>query len=205
MRTITLEEHFATPAFLEGPGRKLKEQAKSFGGRAAAVLEQLCDLGDRRIAEMDAASIDVQVLSLTSPGTEQLDGAEAVSLAREANESLADAIRNHPTRFGGLASLPTAAPDAAVVELERAIQSCFQLTILINRCATRALSWTGCRSALPTESASHTGTQSSCLCYKGRWRGHWTAGWSPATAAGLPDQYGLRSRDRFTRRHLVSG
>jgi hypothetical protein len=28
MRTITLEEHYATPGFLDGPGRKLKEQIK---------------------------------------------------------------------------------------------------------------------------------------------------------------------------------
>ena len=30
MRTITLEEHFATPRFLDGPGRDLKEQAEKF-------------------------------------------------------------------------------------------------------------------------------------------------------------------------------
>ncbi len=29
MRTIALEEHFATPAFIEGPGRQLKEQAQT--------------------------------------------------------------------------------------------------------------------------------------------------------------------------------
>jgi hypothetical protein len=82
MRTITLEEHYASQAFLAGPGRKLKEQAERFGGRAAKLFEQLCDLGDKRIAEMDAANIDVQVLSLTSPGTEQLEAAEAVAGAR---------------------------------------------------------------------------------------------------------------------------
>ena len=27
MRTITQEEHYAPPAFMEGPGRELKEQA----------------------------------------------------------------------------------------------------------------------------------------------------------------------------------
>jgi hypothetical protein len=27
MRTITLEEHYATPAFMDGPGRQIKEQA----------------------------------------------------------------------------------------------------------------------------------------------------------------------------------
>jgi uncharacterized protein len=122
MRTITLEEHFATPAFLEGPGRKLKEQARSFGGPAGTVLEQLCDLGEKRVAEMDAAAIDVQVLSLTSPGMEQLDRTEAPALAREANEFLANAVRDLPTRFGGFAALPTAAPDAAVAELERTVR-----------------------------------------------------------------------------------
>ena len=121
MRTITLEEHFASPAFLDGPGQKLKEQAAKVGGPAARFLEQLSDLGDKRIAEMDAAGIDMQILSLTSPGVEQLEAAEAAVFARETNDFLAEAIRSHPTRFGGFAALPTANPDAAVAELERTI------------------------------------------------------------------------------------
>ena len=122
MRTITLEEHFAGPGFLDGPGRGLKEQALKFGGPAAKLLEQLCDLGDKRIAEMDAAHIDMQILSLTSPGAEQLEAAEAAALARETNDYLADAVRSHPTRFGGFATLPTADPNAAAAELERTIR-----------------------------------------------------------------------------------
>ena len=52
MRTITLEEHFATPRFFEGPGRDLKEQAEKFNNaRALKLIPQLCDLGDKRIAE----------------------------------------------------------------------------------------------------------------------------------------------------------
>src|SRR6202050_678909 len=121
MRTITLEEHFAGPGFLDGPGRRLKEQASKFGGPAAKLLEQLCDLGGKRIAEMDAAHIDMQILSLTSPGAEQLDAAEAAALARETNDYLADAVRSHPTRFSGFATLPTADPNAAAAELERTI------------------------------------------------------------------------------------
>ena len=121
MRTITLEEHFASPAFLDGPGRKLKERAAKIGGPAARFLEQLSDLGDNRIAEMDAAGIDMQILSLTSPGVEQLEAAEAAAFARETNDFLAEAIRSHPTRFGGFAALPTADPNAAVAELERTI------------------------------------------------------------------------------------
>jgi uncharacterized protein len=84
MRTITLEEHFATPRFLDGPGRDLKEQAEKLNNaRAIRLVTQLCDLGDKRIAEMDAAGIDMQIVSLTAPGVEQLEADEAISLAAE--------------------------------------------------------------------------------------------------------------------------
>ncbi|HEY3989027.1 MAG TPA: amidohydrolase family protein [Acidobacteriaceae bacterium] len=122
MRTITLEEHYATPAFLDGPGKDLKERASRFGGRAAKLFEQLNDLGETRIAEMDAAGIDMQVLSLTAPGTEQMDAAAAIAIARDANDRIADAVRAFPTRFAGFACLPTGDPQAAVAELERTIQ-----------------------------------------------------------------------------------
>jgi hypothetical protein len=122
MRTITLEAHFAYPGFLEGPGRQLKERALRFGGAAATLLEQLCDLGEKRIAEMDAAGIDIQVLSLTSPGTEQLEAADGITMAREANEFLAAAVKRNPTRFAGFATLPTASPDKAAEELEKMVR-----------------------------------------------------------------------------------
>ncbi len=114
MRTITLEEHYASPAFMEGPGRDLKH--------SATLVEQLCDLDDRRIADMDAAGIDMQVLSLTAPGVEQLDATEAVALSREANDYLAQAVRRHPSRFAGFATLPTSAPEIAADELERTVR-----------------------------------------------------------------------------------
>jgi uncharacterized protein len=122
MRIITLEEHFASPGFLDGPGQGLKAQALRLGEAAAARLfEQLCDLGDKRIAEMDAAHIDMQVLSLNSPGAEQIEPGEVTAFAKETNDFLADAVRSHPTRFGGFATLPAANPKAAAVELERTI------------------------------------------------------------------------------------
>jgi uncharacterized protein len=113
-RTITLEEHYATPAFLKGPGRNFEIQTPH-------IVEPLCDLSDRRTAVMDAAGIDMQVLSLASPGVEQLDGAEALVLARETNDLLADAVRRHPDRFAGFATLPTAVPNSAADELERMV------------------------------------------------------------------------------------
>ena len=122
MRTVALEEHYANPSFLDGPGRELKDQALKFGGPAAKLLEQLCEVGEMRIAEMDAAGIDMQVLSLTSPGTEQLDADDAAAVAREANDFLADAVRKNPARFAGFAALPTAAPEKAALELDHMVR-----------------------------------------------------------------------------------
>jgi predicted TIM-barrel fold metal-dependent hydrolase len=135
MRTITLEEHYASPAFMEGPGHQLKAWAQTYSQAVlnpTQVIDRLCELDDRRIADMDAAGIDVQVLSLTSPGTEQLDATEAVALSREANDFLAEAVRRHPSRFAGLATLPTAAPDIAADELERTVRTCGFKGAMIN-------------------------------------------------------------------------
>jgi predicted TIM-barrel fold metal-dependent hydrolase len=120
MRTITLEEHYASPAFLDGPAADTKRMAASLG--LSGFAERLSDLGESRIAEMDDAGIDVQVLSLTSPGLEQLDAAEALVRARAENDYLADAVRRYPDRFAGFAALPTPAPDAAARELDRTVR-----------------------------------------------------------------------------------
>ncbi len=127
IRTVTLEEHYATPSFLEGPGQQLKagaQAAQEHPEQTAGYIlpiNQLMDIGEGRIAEMDKAGIDVQVLSLTSPGVEQLEASEAVDIAQDANDYLADAVQRHPTRFAGFATLPTAAPDTAADELERMV------------------------------------------------------------------------------------
>lgn len=125
MRTITLEEHFATPAFLDGPGAGLAAQARSVeegpaGRDASRLVQRLTDLGDGRLEEMDRAGVDVQALSLTAPGVEQLDPAASVALARSVNDALAAAVRAHPDRLRGFATIPTPDPQAAVAEVRRA-------------------------------------------------------------------------------------
>jgi 2,3-dihydroxybenzoate decarboxylase len=42
--------------------------AQSPSPRATEIMERLVDLGERRIADMDATGIDVAILALTSPG-----------------------------------------------------------------------------------------------------------------------------------------
>jgi uncharacterized protein len=128
MPTITLEEHYATPAFMEGPGQSIKKLAESAQAHPqvaagyAKLIRALCEMGEGRIAEMDAAGIDVQVLSLTAPGVEQLEASEAVALARETNDQLAGVVKRYPTRFAGFAALPTIAPKVAADELERTVR-----------------------------------------------------------------------------------
>jgi hypothetical protein len=123
MRLIALEEHFTTPAFIDGPGRAFKEGMERGGGaRAAKTFADLADLGDSRVAAMDEAGVAMQVLSLNYPGTEQSEAEEGVAVARDANDAVAAAVRKYPTRFAAFAALPVAAPDKAADELERCVR-----------------------------------------------------------------------------------
>jgi uncharacterized protein len=115
MRTIALEEHFWTPDLAARPGTGM------LALMGQQLDEQLRDLGELRIKEMDAAGIDLQVISHTTPAAQQLEAAEAVTRSREANDLLAAAVRAHPGRFAGFATLPTADPAAAADELERTV------------------------------------------------------------------------------------
>jgi predicted TIM-barrel fold metal-dependent hydrolase len=88
---------------------------------APRVTERLDDVGQGRIAEMDAAGIDLQVLSHANPGMQKMDGQTAVRLARGANDRLFETVRAHPDRFAAFAAIPTPDPKAAADELERAV------------------------------------------------------------------------------------
>jgi hypothetical protein len=70
---------------------------------------------------MDAAGIDVQVLSTPAIGVEELDPAEAMRMSQEVNDVLAKAVADHPDRFAGFAVLPTLDATAAANELERTV------------------------------------------------------------------------------------
>ena len=82
---------------------------------------ELLDLGSSRLAAMDAAGIDLQVVSLTAPGCEALDAETAIPIAKDANDRLCETVKAHPDRLAGFAALPTADPDASAEELERAV------------------------------------------------------------------------------------
>ncbi|WP_416981206.1 amidohydrolase family protein [Streptomyces sp. T028] len=138
MRVIALEEHFTTRAILEANAdHPLLAMLRAVGDqwRAAARAElmlQLTDLGERRLAVMDAAGVDVQVISSVAPGPEELPADLAVPLATRTNDLLAERIVAHPSRFAGFAALPVPDPDAAVKELERTVGDLGFVGTLIN-------------------------------------------------------------------------
>src|SRR5580692_8368811 len=126
MRTIALEEHFWTAELAAPPGTG---QLAVWGPR---IGDELSDLGGLRLAAMDAAGIDLQVISHVAPAAQGLAGAEGLARAREANDELAAAVRAYPDRFAGLATLPTADPQAAADELERATAELGFVGALVN-------------------------------------------------------------------------
>lgn len=117
MRTIALEEHFWTQDLAAAPGTGLL--ARPDGAR---LDEALRDLDGARLTDMDAAGIDMQVVSHVQPAAQGLPAADGVAAARRANDYLAKAVARHPERLAGFATLPTAVPEAAAGELERAVR-----------------------------------------------------------------------------------
>ncbi|EFV12506.1 hypothetical protein HMPREF9336_02634 [Segniliparus rugosus ATCC BAA-974] len=129
MRIIALEEHFTTLPIreanedhpLESMYRLLAQAGLWKSPPGAVVPVGIDDIGAGRIAAMDEAGIDVQVLSQTTPGVEMLEAGPAVRLAKEANDAIAGAVEAHPARFRGFAHLPVQDPAEAARELERAV------------------------------------------------------------------------------------
>ena len=74
---------------------------------------------ERRIEEMDASGVDVEVLSPMPPLLRyDLPAADGLSLARHVNEFSAELCATDPTRFKGLGMVPMQDPDAAAAELK---------------------------------------------------------------------------------------
>ena len=136
MKTIDVENHFITQDWVdallandgyprlthdEADGKwRLYYQADAF--EPFGVMPRLLDLGEDRLAAMDAAGVDFAVLSLTAPGCEQLPAEVGPRVARAANDALAAAVAAHPDRFAGYAALYPKDVDGAVAELERCVK-----------------------------------------------------------------------------------
>lgn len=123
MKTIGTEEHFVTDEVVAA-WRQLEPAATEeacVSTPEGSIGERLREVGERRIAAMDEAEVDIQVISLTSPGLHNLPPSEAAHLQVETNDRIAEWVTDYPDRFQGFATLAVPAPDAAAGELERAV------------------------------------------------------------------------------------
>lgn len=75
---------------------------------------------DFREAELAKYGVEVQVISLTTPGTHVESAATAVKLAALVNDAFADVVARKKGKFAALATLPLNDPAASVKEFERA-------------------------------------------------------------------------------------
>lgn len=151
MKLICVEEHVLDPAIGAATQSMVRSQAPYLADWGSRVIDGLhvadlsrphvvapsesarkaLDMGDARLADMDAAGIGMQVLSYGG-FPQLLPAAQAIELNKVANDKLAQVAKAHPKRFSGFATLPWQAPEAAARELERAVKELGLKGALIN-------------------------------------------------------------------------
>src|ERR1700682_3168070 len=124
MTLIALEEH-VLPA-------DLVAQVWPTPMAPEALTAKLVDVDQQRLRVMDDAGIDMQVLSVTAPGSQHVPAALAEGLSRALNDRCAELVAAHRDRFNALATLPTQDPAAAIVEAKRAITELGLCGVVIN-------------------------------------------------------------------------
>ncbi len=124
MKIIALEEHFVTDEVERIGGAvepRWRDDSAGFLPPGGEMASRLHDIGDERIRLMDESGVDVQILSLTTPGVQNLMPRDACDVASRINDLIAATVAGRPDRFGGFATLPTPDAAAAARELERGV------------------------------------------------------------------------------------
>jgi aminocarboxymuconate-semialdehyde decarboxylase len=109
------------------------------GARFFGITAPMTDVG-KRLEDMDRVGIDTEVLSLSTPNVYFAEGKAQAEVARMVNDAYAELAARHPGRFLGFASIPMDDPDAALRELERALDEMrMQGVVLLSNIRGRAL------------------------------------------------------------------
>ncbi|MCQ2558024.1 MAG: amidohydrolase family protein [Oscillospiraceae bacterium] len=126
MKKITLEEHFSTFELSQIRNEWVARMGMPLpvnSDRGMQLGRLLGDFENYRLPEMDKYDIEIQVVGTSSPSVQGIiSTADAVAMAREVNDILADNINKHPDRFAGFATLPMQDGEAAAKELERCVK-----------------------------------------------------------------------------------
>ncbi len=139
MRRIATEEAFVIPEVLRPMLNRFAAEPYDadlfFWSKAAdgsPLQRRLLDLGEERLAIMDECGIDVQLISLASTGVQMFEADAGTALATLANDVLAQAIGQNPTRYAGLASFAPQDPARAAREIERAMTRLGYNGVIVN-------------------------------------------------------------------------
>lgn len=126
MKIIALEEHIVSKPITKATADAVAAAFpcyETFLHPAPADMPEVAELfhlGEQRLAIMDKAGIDMEVVSYTN-ASQWLTGAEAGTLTAQANDGLAAATRPYPERFRAFATLPWADVEQACAELQRCV------------------------------------------------------------------------------------
>jgi aminocarboxymuconate-semialdehyde decarboxylase len=130
-RKFDLHTHYYPPVYFD----KIRELPSEFafgtspsgqtiityrGARFFGVTPAMTDV-PKRLEDMDRVGIDVEVVSLSTPNVFFADAQHQPEIARLVNDAYAELIARHPSRFKAFASIPMDDSDAALAELDRAI------------------------------------------------------------------------------------
>jgi aminocarboxymuconate-semialdehyde decarboxylase len=107
------------PQYEAGVNAAGQEVIRMWGAPFMTLLEAMWDY-DRRIRDMDAAGVDIAIVSLTCPNAYFGDAATSLAAARLVNDSMAEQQTARPDRIRWFASLPWQHEAYALAELERA-------------------------------------------------------------------------------------
>ncbi|WP_231408894.1 amidohydrolase family protein [Ralstonia solanacearum] len=121
MKIIAIEEHVLPDAVKQAWNTVPGADDGTLALNAGELGERLANLAEQRLALMDETGVDMQVLSLTTPGLNNL-GHHGIDLARQVNDLLAETVAANPSRFQALAVLPFADGENAARELRRGIE-----------------------------------------------------------------------------------
>jgi uncharacterized protein len=117
---IAIEEHWVAPDITTALKALARPDESLAFNEMGDHQQRLEDLGESRIAAMDAQGIDISVLALTPPGTQPLSPEQARRLSSAANDTAIAAVTKYPTRFRALSTLPMSSPEHVADELLRA-------------------------------------------------------------------------------------
>lgn len=138
LRLIDTEAHFLTPEYITAflsysstTGSEGMKFAASYFTKPE-VREKMTNM-EVRIRDMDANGISMHLMSLGSPGVQVFSDVKlATTLARDANDQMAQVVRRYPTRLAGLAAVAPQDPVQAADEIRRAVTELGLSGVVIN-------------------------------------------------------------------------